>query len=73
MKELQNNKTSFDFIVYSKKQIESNFKINPDVNQILQLSGCRINYCYADTFDTANDVAKYEVDAINIELILLQE
>lgn len=61
-----NNKTSFDFIVYSKKQIESNFKANPDVNQILQLSGCRINYCYADTFDTANDVAKYEVDAINI-------
>lgn len=61
-----NNKTSFDFIVYSKKQIESNFKANPDINQILQLSGSRINYCYADTFDTANDVAKYEVDAINI-------
>ena len=61
-----NNKTSFDFIVYSKKQIESNFKANPDINQILQLSGSRINYCYADTFDTASDVAKYEVDAINI-------
>ena len=61
-----NNKTSFDFIVYSKKQIESNFKANPDINQILQLSGSRINYCYADTFDKASDVAKYEVDAINI-------
>lgn len=60
------NKTSFDFIVYSKKQIESNFKANPDINQILQLSGSRINYCYADTFDKASDVAKYEVDAINI-------
>lgn len=63
---IASKRTSFDFIVYSKKQIESNFKVNPDINQILQLSGSRINYCYADTFDKASDETRYEVDAINI-------
>jgi hypothetical protein len=57
--------TSFDFIVYSKNQIVNNFKGNPEINQLLQSSGTRINYCYADTFDN-NANMKYEENAINI-------
>lgn len=57
--------TSFDFIVYSKNQIVNNFKGNPEINQLLQSSGTRINYCYADTFDN-NANMKYQENAINI-------
>ncbi len=57
--------TSFDFIVYSKNQIINNFKLNPEINQLLQSTGSRINYCYADTFDNSANM-KYEENAINI-------
>lgn len=63
---IASNQTSFDFIVYSKNQIVSNFKGNSDLNQILKLSNSKINYCYADVFDISNANSKYEDNAINI-------
>ena len=62
---LASKRTSFDFIVYSKKQIENNFKGNSQINQLLQSTGSKINYCYADTFDNSANM-KYEENAINI-------
>lgn len=64
--DLVDNQTSFDIVVYSKKQIKKIFQKENRVNKVLNKIKKQINYCYADVFDKNKANNKYNNNYFNI-------